>query len=57
MVRAPSESWFMPSITDLPDHLSRMEFQQRFPGSNRAAYVRLINLIERRITACPSYRH
>ncbi len=56
MVRVRTEDWLMPSITGLPDHLSRRKFQQCFQGTNRAAYARLIELIERRIAACPSYR-
>lgn len=39
----------MPKATDLPEHMSRVEFERRFGGVGSPAYEKVINKIEKRI--------
>jgi hypothetical protein len=49
------ESLFMPSISDLPEHLKTAEFQQRFKTIDSPEFGELKRMIDERIAACPIY--
>lgn len=56
MVSVSDETFFMPKVRDMPDHLSREQFETRFSDVDSVAYHRILALIERRIDRCPLYR-
>jgi hypothetical protein len=47
---------YVPELRDLPEGLSRDEFQARFGGLGGAETRRLVEEIERRLAACPGLR-
>jgi len=50
---SPAEELFFPSINDLPEGLSREEFERRFGGIGKPGYDRMVSEIDRRIDRCP----
>ena len=50
------ESYFMPSITRLPEGLQELEFKGRFENLDSASYARVNREIETRIALCEVYR-
>jgi len=56
MTTVSSEGFFMPNVSDMPDHLGEKRFASEYGGVEGAAYQRLLQHISRRIDQCPLYR-
>lgn len=48
---------FMPDPRDLPEHMSEMEFKQRFESTQSPPYLKLAALIDARIAKIPLYQN
>lgn len=48
---------FMPDPRDLPEHMSETEFEKLFESTQSPPYLRLANLIDKRIAAIPLYQN
>jgi hypothetical protein len=53
LARAPSESDFMPDVSDLPEFLGRKDFLATYGGVDAPPYRRMLADIERRLDALP----
>ena len=47
---------FIPTIKDLPENLSTLDFQQQYSSIYSKKYQQLLQLIDQRINACPIYQ-
>jgi hypothetical protein len=56
LVRAPSESDFMPDVADLPEFLSASDFTATYGGVDAPPYRQMLAEIERRLDALPLLR-
>ena len=48
-----TEDELMPSVTDLPEHLTQAEFKRRFGGMGTPAYLAMMASIEARLDRLP----
>ena len=48
-----TEDELMPSVTDLPEHLTQAEFKRRFGGMGAPAYLAMMASIEARLDRLP----
>ena len=53
----PGEALFFPTIEDLPEGLSQVEFDRIYGNVESSLYKAMMNEIERRISKLPAYRH
>lgn len=51
-----AEADIMPPLKDLPEHMNRQEFKQRFEHIDSPAFLAMQQQIEQRIAACRLYR-
>jgi hypothetical protein len=51
------ENQFMPDIGNLPENMDIAEFKARFTDTHSFAYLRIMDMIESRIDACPIYQN
>jgi hypothetical protein len=51
-----NEALFFPTVADLPEGLSKAEFELHYKGLDSAAYQSLVHEIDRRIDQCPVYQ-
>jgi hypothetical protein len=51
------ENQFMPDISNLPENMDTAEFNARFTDTQSPAYVRIMDMIESRLDACPIYQN
>lgn len=56
VVRSVTESDLMPKVSDLPQHMSAAEFEQRFGGIGSPRYNEMVAEIDRRVDRLPLYQ-
>ncbi len=56
MTTVSSEGFFMPNVSDMPDHLGRKRFAREYGGVEGDVYQQLLQHISIRIDQCPLYR-
>lgn len=52
---SPAEELIFPSVSDLPEGLTREEFERLYGGIGKPGYDRMVREIDRRIDRCPAY--
>lgn len=56
MAKGAKQTDIMPHATDLPEYLSREEFEKRFGGVGSPAYEAVMQKIEKRLASCALYQ-
>jgi hypothetical protein len=56
LARAKSDSVFFPKVDDLPEFMSKAEFERRYGGIDAPAYRAMMQKIDARIAALAAYR-